>query len=385
MHPLLAAAIVIAVAYIPCILLSARKRRQEKTEGVNIAAGSRDIALVGPVSITLDTEFSGTRSLEGGRAVVRYDTTYDTGKPKVRKYILSSAQSYFTLGGHFVVYHYFRADGKLEREVMVYPQPGMSAGVQVVMRTRLFAEDETLQTEFYERADRTLGVRSDEKTGLFQIFRRDGKTLQFEQHLEREAAKVHCKWYRLDGKTVWYEKLPSDTYLVHFDHAGQALEGVTFEREKIGGSISMGPETPPIQYCCDKYKRADGTASHKQHWYKRIEKATGHMADALGAVIVHDTTGERTIAEYELTLTSADRRYVKVARHYDDDGGVLIREYRAAGKRLSETRLDSDGKLVGKTTFPKDDSFTEPSFGSLIFQGFDQNIWGEYDTDSHDI
>ena len=85
MHPLLAAAIVIAVAYIPCILLSARKRRQEKTEGVNIAAGSRDIELVGPVSITLDTEFSGTRSLEGGRAIVRYDTTYDTGKPKVRK------------------------------------------------------------------------------------------------------------------------------------------------------------------------------------------------------------------------------------------------------------------------------------------------------------
>lgn len=376
MSPLLAAVVVIAVAYVPCMILSARKRRLNKTEGVSIAAGARDVELVGPVTITLDTEFRATRSLEDGRAVVRYDTTYDNGSPKVSKFILSRDLSYFTLRGHFVVYRYFSADGKLEREAMVYPYSSMKAA-DVRTRWRLFAADETLQTEFYERPDGTVSMLSDEKTGLFQTFRRDGKTLLFdmrsEQQLESQTVRVHCRWYRLDGKTFWYEKVPSGTYLVHFDHDGQPLDGVSFEREKLG-SISMGPKTPPILYCYDKYKRADGTTSHKQHWYMCFEKATGQLANALGAVIVYDATGERTVSEYELTITSTKKRYVKIARHYDDDGGVLIREYRAAGNRLSETRLDRDGKLVDKTEFGKRDSFSEPCFESLIFQGFDLTI-----------
>jgi hypothetical protein len=374
------------VAGVIFLLLNAFFNRPNKDEGVDVNKEVIDGELIGPVSITRQVPYPGTRLGESGHAIARYDTTYGDGKPRVSKWILASKLSYLTPTGHNVLYQYFREDGTLEHDRLVHPEPGLGGGVYVKERLRTFDTNNEQLEELYFRQDGTLGVRAGMKSGLFQKFRKDGKTLRYEQISVGDIGdnKVRQIWYKRDGKTVWMERDVDGSTHVSFDLAGNPVD-LNFTSEGAIGSYSMGQQSQPVLIAYNKYTRPDGTLAYKQTWYDRWDNAANTTADTLGAVIVYDATGTRPVAEYTLDLRAASQpRFIKQAALHNPDGTTLVRKYRSPDCRLSEDILEGHQTVIGHKDFTAGDRFQEV-VDDIIFQGFTHDVWGLYDDETHDI
>jgi hypothetical protein len=364
------------------VTFSLRRPSRRKNEGVNIQAEANDPELVGPVTITCDIQYPGARQYEGGKAIVRYDTTYSGGGRKVSKWILSSDRSYLHQSGHDVLYEYLREDGSLEHDRLVSPAPSLGGGVYVKQRLRFFDGQSQLTHEHYLREDGTLGLVSDHRSGLFQRYRLDGQRLHSEYFSEVGKGQ-RSVYYRLDGKTVWMEKDENENARVYFDLDGNAVD-LRFIRQRIGGSFSMGPESEPVLTWYDRYLRPDGTLDYEQAWYSRFDKATDMLADTLGAVVFYDQAGNK-LAEYKLDLRAASKpRFIQEVVIHNANKTTLVRKYRSPGCRLSEDVLDEQQRVIEHKDFGVKDRFQEEVKG-IVFQGFIHNVRGTYDDESSDI
>ena len=150
--------ILVLVVGIFLVLLHAFLTRPDKDEGVDVNKEATDAKLTGPVTITRQTPYPGSRPHEGGHAIARYDTTYGDGKPRVSKWILAQQMGYLTQTGHNVLYQYFREDGSLEHDELIKPTPMLGGGVYVKERLRYFDNNNEEVEERYLRQDGTLGV-----------------------------------------------------------------------------------------------------------------------------------------------------------------------------------------------------------------------------------
>jgi hypothetical protein len=357
-------------------------KRSNKDEGVDVNGQANDSELTGPVTITRQVKYPGTRPEESGLAIARYDTTYGEGKLRVSKWILARHTSYLTQSGHNVLYEYFREDGTLEHDRLVMPQAMLGGGVYVKTRLRYFDGKNQQVSERYLREDGTTGVVIDMKTGLFQQIRKDGKTLRLEQITVGD--KYRRIWYKLDGKTIWIDMGVDGVAHVAFDLAGNPVD-LNFTAERAIGSYGMGPQSQPLLTHYHKYTRQDGTLAYKQTWYARWDKAASTSVATLGAVTVYDAAGNSPVAEYTLDLRAASEpRFIKQVALHNADGTTLVRKYRSPGCRLSEDTLDGQQKVIGHQDFATSDRFQEVA-ADIIFQGFTENVWGFYDDESHDI
>ncbi len=359
-------------------------RPDNKDEGVDIDGQAKDPELTGAVTITRQTMYPGTTcQQESGEAIARYDTTHSGGGPRVRKWILANKMPYLSRTGHHVLYEYFREDGTLEHDRLVQPNANLGGGVYVKVRLRYFnAQNEEVE-ERYLREDGTVGVVIDMRTNHFQQFRRDGKTLRFEQVSVGDKG-LRRIWYKRDGKTVWMETGTDGNTHVSFDLSGNPVD-LNFTREAAIGSYGMGPQSEPLLTSYDKYRRQDGTLAYKQTWYARWDKTASHPADTLGAVVLYDATGTHPLAEYTVDLRSASKpRFIKQVLLHRADGMTLLRKYRSPGCRLSEDILDAQDKVIEHKDFADTDHFEE-AVDEIVFQGFTRNVWGFYDDESHDI
>lgn len=333
-----------------------RRSSPNLDEGVNVEGEASDPLLVGPdpVKITRQAPYAGKDKYESSIAIAKYESS---GSPLVIKYILARTGSYLTNGGHYVVYEHFRADGSLEYDHMIYPEAMLGGGIYVKERKRFYDENRKPTGEKYFRQDGTLGLETDNATGLFRQLRLDGKTV-LSEHFNTPEGGTRSYKFRRDGKTIWEETDRDNVTRVHFDKDGNPVE-LVFTREHTKVSFSMGPQSQPNYYNSDLYQRADGTLAYKQRWYKRWDKATKMLADTLGEVTFYDASGTKPTVEYQLEMLPADRPIaVKEVRLYDEDGKMTIAD--------------------PKSTFPHD-------LKGIAFQGFHNNIWGTYDDESHDI
>jgi hypothetical protein len=376
-------AIFLAAAVFVTLFVSWPKR-PDPDEGVDVEAEANDAELIGPVTITRQCEYPGTRQPESGKAIARYDTNYSGGARRTTKWILANDMPYMSLSGdHHVLYEYFREDGTLEHDWLIDPEPMLGGGVYVKERLRYFDAEEKLVKHRYLREDGTVGVVMDETTSRFQQFRLDGKTLRFEQLME-DGNRYRQIWYKLDGKTVWMEKDGDGKTHVSFDTTGKPVD-LDFTSEPAIGSYGMGPQSEPLLIAYDKYTRKDGTLSYRQTWFDRWDNIAERTAHTLGAVVLYDATGTNPVAEYTLDLRSASQpRFAKQVVLHNADGTTLVRKYRWAECRLSEETIDQQGQVIGHKDYPATDRFHE-AVDDIVFQGFTHNVWGTYDDESHDI
>jgi hypothetical protein len=321
----------IALAAVATLFGVLRFGRRNNSDAIDIEAGAHDAELVGPVTITRDVHYPGTRDPESGHALVRYDATNAAGTTRVSKWILARDRSYLTGHGHFVLYEYRRPDGSLESDRLVSPEANLGGGIYVKERQRFFDENNQLCREKYLREDGTLGLVSEHASGLFQHFRLDGRTLHSE-YFSTVGVGQRSVIYRRDGKTVWLEKDESDNVRVYFDLNGNPVD-LRFSRERVAGSFGMGSESAPVLFAYDNYHREDGTLAYQQAWFVKWDKALGGTVDALGKVVVYDLAG-KPIAEHDVELDAA-----------------------------TQQRISDD----------------------VMFQGFMWNVFGTYDDESHDI
>jgi hypothetical protein len=366
------------------------ENRQEKTEGVDIEAGANDPELNGVVVTTCGVEYPGSRQYEGGTAVVRYDASGAGGKGRVSKWIMARKGPYLRLRGHDVLYEYFREDGSLASDRLVSPEAGLGGGIYSKERVRYFEPDlnggRVLVRSIYLRADGTTGLISDERTGLFQHYRLDGKSLHSE-YFSTVGVGQRSVFYRLDGKTVWMEKDEAENARVYFDLDGNPCD-LRFKRERAIGGFSMGPESEPVLFGYDKYQRVglDGALSpdYDQTWFMRWDKALESTVETLGEVVVYDAFGKKR-CEYRLALQPAgEPRFIQEVQHFNADGSTLTRRYRAPGCRSIEVTVGPGVNEFDYRQFGDSDIFAEDA-DDILFQGFIRNVHGTYDDESHDI
>lgn len=348
----LAAFAIIGIAF---IIVSAVRNRPNPDDGVNVEAESHDPVLAGPVTITRQVTYAGQRDPESSLAIARYETT---ATPRIVKFIMARTRSYMSFSGHYVIYEHYRADGSLEFDRLVYPEALLGGGIYVKERLRFYDKDSKPVGEKYFRQDGSLGLETENASGLFRQLRKDGKTPRFEQYATPESGTRSCS-YRKDGKTILEETDTAGVTRVHFDRAGNPVD-LTFTREHVKQGFGVGPAAPLHYYYSDLYQRADGTLDYKQVWYKRWDKATEMAVDTLGEVIFYDATGTRPTVEYKLEPLPADRPMnVVEVKLYDPV---------------------QDGKFtLADTKSPPHD------LKGIAFQGFRNNIWGTYDDESRDI
>lgn len=306
--------------------------------------------------------------------------TYPDGTPRIVKTVYSDRMPHLVRGNvPDVLYEYFRADGTLERDLLVEPEAGLGGGVYCKYRKRSFdADGKTQLKEQYVREDGTLGVDIDMPKDIFTVYRADGKTLRFVQE-RAPNGKTRQTQYRLDGKTVWWVNEESTT--VFFDRSGNKVSK-KFNWHGLSGSGVRG--VAPAPYCEHRYVRPDGTAEYTQTWYAIYDQDV--YMEALGQVDVYAPDGKTLSARIHLQPQHSDKGLcITKVELINADGTRLVRTYRAPGSRLEEELFDAGGKSLKKESFPATDKYAE-TFEDIIFQGFGGlNFHGEYDTDRHDI
>ncbi|MBY0548654.1 MAG: hypothetical protein K2W95_15390 [Candidatus Obscuribacterales bacterium] len=307
---------------------------------------------------------------------------YPDGSPRIVKTVYDNRMPHLVRGDvPDVLYEYFRADGTLERDLLVEPEAGLGGGVYCKYRKRFFDVDgKTPLKEQYIRADGTLGVDIDQLKDIFTVYRADGKTLRFVQE-RYPNGKTRQTQYRLDGKTVWWVNGDATTK-VFFDRNGNSVNK-EFTWHSLGFSDYPKPGEPSVPRCEHRYIRSDGTAEYTQSWHTVHDN--GVYFDALAQVDVYAADGKAIVARIHLKAQHPDKgRCITKVELFNADGTRLVRTYRIAGIRLEEESFDADGKSIKKESFPATDKYSE-AFEEIIFQGFGGlNYHGEYDTDRYD-
>lgn len=203
--------------------------------------------------------------------------------------------------GNFVLYQYHRADGTLEKEKLIEPEPSLGASVMVKVSLRFFdADGKTELGRRYFREDGTLAAVSDEVTNLYVQYRADGKTPRYEQRYD--GKDYHATYFRPDGKTPWWTLNYGDwTGRVHFDRQGNPVE-MRFTRKHVVKGFSMGSNDPPFLHYHDEYQRADGTLEYRQSWYQMWDASSGEFCSALGRVEVFAPDGKTLVRDIHFHL-----------------------------------------------------------------------------------
>ncbi|MBY0552641.1 MAG: hypothetical protein K2W95_35490 [Candidatus Obscuribacterales bacterium] len=313
--------------------------------------------------------------------VVRADGT------TVVKTVFESRQQYVTFTNvPYVQYEFFRADGTLERNKLVFPETGLGASVYCRWRETTFDTDgKTELFARYIREDGTIGNEHDKKTGWWTEYRADGKTPRRKGGFKKDADEHETIQYRLDGKTIWWSSIHRGVTKVYFDHQGNPVNK-QFKVNYLVDGYSHGPTKPPLAHTEHIWMRDDGkTPAYKQTWYIAWE-TKDHSFDGIGNIEVYGGDGKTVTAVIKLKLqTPKHGVFMTTVEHRNADGSKLVRTYRSPGNRESEETFDAAGKSVKKEHFNHNDRFNE-SFDNFMFEGFGPvNMHGEHDTDAHDI
>lgn len=281
----------------------------------------------------------------------------------------------------YVLYEFYRADGTLEKDYMVFPESGLGGGVNCKYCERFF--DNTGKKELsyrYIREDGTTGVTSDHASDTFTTYRADGKTLRSVQQRLPDGT-YRTTYYRLDGKTEWWVSDHGGTAKVYFDYQGNPVKK-QFTSKSLTGSFSMGPSSPPIPYREDTYTRPDGTVEYKQTWHAVYDE---DYFQGLSQVELYAADGKTLTHRVHLMLRHPRKGlFVQSVEIFNADGTRLVRNYRSPDSRESEELFGADGSSLGKTEFPGSDRFSE-KFEDMIFRGFHLQTHPEHDTDIYDI
>jgi hypothetical protein len=257
--------------------------------------------------------------------------------------------------GYLIGYEYYRTDGTLEQEKVVFPGETMDSSVATKYIVRKYDDvgKDIVEQRNY-RADNTLSSLSDKANHTLTQFRRDGKTLRCVQTYDGE--NYYLTYYRLDGKTVWWVyDYSQNSCKTFFDREGNNFEREFTRRYLFSNVFVMGSGDPPKPLCEDSYKRADGTLEYRQTWYR---------------VFINNAFVD-CLAELEV---------------FSEDGQSVI------NKIVFEPR-PSDQPLVIKTESNPDPNNANsnansktPNVPSYMLQGFGGglDLYGVYDDDSHD-
>ncbi len=261
-----------------------------------------------PLPAASDTELGdgpvSTELKPADDVVYRQFTAYSDGSPRVVKTVFANHTGrYLHPRGNFVLYEFRRADGTLEKDKLVEPEPTLSSSVITKYRWRYFAADgKTVESSDNFRADGTHAAHSDDLKNRYVQYRMDGKTVREVQ--ENVGKDTIVTYYLPDGKTPWWT-YNYDTHagVVVNDRQGKALN-IKFKRDYLVGSFSMGSDDPPLKEYVDNYLRADGTVAYRQTWYHFYDKARRDFVHALGRVEVLAADGKTVVRDIEFDLRS---------------------------------------------------------------------------------
>lgn len=182
---------------------------------------------------------------------------YGSGKGPARQVFVGIA----------VEYHYFRADGTLERKKRVDPMSGYGASCEHIIVEELYSADgktEISSKYIRENGDVAATFQRLDKGEEWRHYRKDGSLARIHVSDDKGWRYVH---YRLDGKTIWWTyDGKTSAAKVFFDWHGNPMER-QFSRVSLqSGGYSYGPGDPPLPVYEDTYTRADGTAEYRQTW-----------------------------------------------------------------------------------------------------------------------
>jgi hypothetical protein len=381
---------IVCTALVFCILAGAKLFFSNQNEGVNIAAQKNDPELSGSVAVAENGTYQGKGERNpAAKFIAQYSTHYENGNARVVKTIFANDMPYQTRDGHYVFYEYFRLDGSLEHDNLVEPEAHLGCSVLEKYRLRYFDKSNSQTEERYVRPDGSLGAQINTINHAITWFYQDGVTVREKQ--TTDANGVTETRFRKDGKTVWWSTDYSDPARthVHFDQQGKPIDKVFISESAHGdGAFSMGSNDSPKLLSTDTYLRPNGTTDYVQTWYEVYDKNTDLFKEEIGEVTVYDGTGKNELRTYFLDLKEeGEPRFIKeVIIHDPTSKTTLDRKFSSPNQRSFETVISlEDGALVGhRVAIAANDWFQEP-VDDLIFQGFDDELWGNPDANPHDI
>lgn len=310
---------------------------------------------------------------------------YPDGSPKVIKTVFSNSRGLRHLHprGHYLKYEKFRQNGTLSESVLVYPEPSLSCSVIAAASITTFEDDGTSEIETrYVREDGTTGAISNELDNSVHWYRADGLRLRSKQ--EYVDGDYLLTYYRLDGTTEWWSyNYAEDIGKVHFDLNGAEYEQV-FKRTVICGSYSMGPTSAPITYNQDCFLGPSGKPSYRQTWTVAWDNNLDTTREILTRLEIFDETGEQVKKTLSWEPDANKPSFLKSVEEFNGDGTKTVRTYRSPNCRQSEESFDKSGKSLSHKSFPESDQYQE-TIDERLLHGFDHDIYGTYDDDSHDV
>jgi hypothetical protein len=358
----------IALTAVTFSLLTASYLLVSNGDGVDIAAQKNDSELLpGNVTTLRHGIYKGLQDGESGPFVVQFSSLYENGKLRVTKTVLDNTTPYTTRTGNYVLYQYWRPDGSLEHDKLAEPEAHLGCSVLVKYRLRYFDKSNKQTEERYVRPDGSLGARIDTISHAITWFFADGVTVRENQ--TSDANGVHETRFRKNGTTVWWSTDYADQFLthVHFDHQGNPINRVFISQAGIS-VFTMGSNDAPKLLRTDTYLRPNGTTDYVQTWYEVYDKKSDLYKEEIGSVSVYDASGKKPLRTYNLELREEGQpRLIKELITYN---------HQIVGAHSIDT--------VEHQQFSTANQFSEP-VDDAIFQGFDDEIWGNPDDDSHGI
>ncbi len=262
----------------------------------------------------------------------------DDKTPKVYKDLMKP-QPYINLGayGIRIRYQYFRADGTLERRIIINPSAeyGTSCLHQFVDE-EYSANGKVLQSAVYFRSNGDIAATF-EQTGahsdVWSHYRVDGSLAHVQENKNGDYSYIH---YRKNGKDIWYID-SGKTCKVFYDWRGNALSK-QFTRRSLfkGNGYSYGEKDPPLPVYEDSYTRPDGSLEYRQTW--TVMARNGQSFNALSKLEIFSPDGKQLVRVIELEPKQfAEKRVVisdKLADGSAPSKGDLVQEYMFDGFSL---------------------------------------------------